>query len=207
MDNVDYNLLDPRAELLQGKPKVGGMSAGLNSTFDVAFLIGYHSAAGQRGILSHTYTFGFERVLLNDRIVSEAELVGLVCAEHGVPVGLVTGDDQICGLAGAVFSGTETVCVKRSHGQHSGTHSARSTVEESIRRAARDGTTKAPRLSCLSIPKQLSLAVEFSRPHEAEIAAKLPNAELVERRVARIAVSEPTQLMEVLSLWATVCAN
>lgn len=207
MDNVDYSLLDPRAELLQGKPKVGGMSAGLDSAYDVAFLIGYHSPAGQRGILSHTYTFAFQRVLLNDEIVSEAELVGLVCASHGVPVGLVTGDDQICELAETVFSGTQTVRVKRSHGQHSATHSARSAVDQSIRRAARDATANAHRCDPVRIPECLELAVEFSKPHEAELASKLPNAELIDRSVVRVVLSEPTLLMEVLSLWATVCAD
>src|SRR5699024_7643885 len=169
MDNIDYSALDPRADLLQGKPKVGGMSAGLSSAHDVAFLLGYHSPAGQRGILSHTYTSRFRRVLLNDQIISEAELVGLVCASYQVPVGLVTGDDQICKLGDAVFPGAQTVCVKRSHGQHSGTHSARSVVEQSIRRAARDATTNARQLSAGTIPGHLELLVEFSRPHEAEL--------------------------------------
>ena len=52
--NLIPELLDARAEVLLGRPKQGGMCAGLDSSFDGVFFTGYHAGAGQYGVLSHT---------------------------------------------------------------------------------------------------------------------------------------------------------
>ena len=54
MTNLLPEELDPRAELILGRPKPGGMFAGLTKDHAGAFCTGYHSGAGRHGILSHT---------------------------------------------------------------------------------------------------------------------------------------------------------
>lgn len=70
----------------------------------VVLLVGYHAgAADPVGVLAHTYSGVFADVRLNGRSISEAELNGLMAADAGVPVGLVTGDDVICAVAEKAF--------------------------------------------------------------------------------------------------------
>src|ERR1700709_2551768 len=54
MVNLIPELLDPRAELIIGRPKPMNMCAGLAAGFDAVFFTGYHSGAGRHGVLSHT---------------------------------------------------------------------------------------------------------------------------------------------------------
>src|SRR5687768_7309998 len=46
MQNLLHSDLDPRVEYVQGAVKPVGMVQGLDSTFDAAIFIGYHSRAG-----------------------------------------------------------------------------------------------------------------------------------------------------------------
>ncbi|MFD0890500.1 M55 family metallopeptidase, partial [Streptosporangium algeriense] len=96
MDNLIHEDLDPRARLIFGSPKLDCMAEGISEEHDVALFLGYHAAAGEPGVLAHTYSSYFTEVRLNGDIVSEAEVNALRAAAAGVPVGLVTGDDVIC---------------------------------------------------------------------------------------------------------------
>ena len=46
--------------------------------------------------------------------MSEAEVNGLYAAFYGVPVGAITGDDQICQVAQKAFPGVTAVEVKKA---------------------------------------------------------------------------------------------
>src|SRR6266536_481168 len=116
MFNLLQERLDPRAELILGSPKVPlSMMQGFGADFDVALFVGYHAAAGTEGaVLDHTYSGRLlYDVRLNERSVTEAELNAAYAGAHGVPVGLVSGDDKICAQAAARLPGLRTVVVKR----------------------------------------------------------------------------------------------
>lgn len=101
MDNLLHADLDPRARLIFGTPKMQCMAEGLTSDHDVALFVGYHAPAGGPGVLAHTFSSLFADVRLDGKSVSETDVNTLYAATQGVPVGLVTGDDIICGLVDA----------------------------------------------------------------------------------------------------------
>jgi D-amino peptidase len=104
MDNLLGEQLDPRADYVIGDPKPLDMVQEVTPQTGVVFLVGYHAgAADPGGVLAHTYSGVFADVRLNGRSISEAELNALMTADAGVPVGLVTGDDVICGVAEKAF--------------------------------------------------------------------------------------------------------
>jgi len=88
MDNLLQDQLDVRARLILGSPKTGCMAHGLTPEHDLALFIGYHAAAGEMGVLSHTFSSQFSSFRLNGQTVSEAEVNALYAAAQGVPVGL-----------------------------------------------------------------------------------------------------------------------
>ena len=103
--NLVAEEMDPRADLLLGKPRELGMMAGVEQDCRAVLLVGWHARAGAPGILAHTISsFAFARVLVNDADVGEAALYGGVAAEFGVPVALFSGDDAFIAETDPLFA-------------------------------------------------------------------------------------------------------
>lgn len=102
--NLLHTELDPRATYIQGSIKPLGMVAGLDSTFDGAFFIGYHARAGTPGgFLAHTGSGAVKGLWINDTEVGEGGMNAAFAGAHGVPVLLASGDSiftaQFAGIA------------------------------------------------------------------------------------------------------------
>ena len=66
MRNLIAEDLDPRARLIQGKPRPLSMIEGVSGDHAGVLMIGYHAAAGNRGTLSHTISgLAFAGIELN----------------------------------------------------------------------------------------------------------------------------------------------
>ncbi|MEO6997618.1 MAG: M55 family metallopeptidase [Terracoccus sp.] len=92
--NLLLDELDPAASLLIGNHKPLGMMEGIDRSPDAVAFVGYHTGAGERGVLAHTYLANtITSVRVNGRSASEGRMNALLAAEYGVPVVLVTGDD------------------------------------------------------------------------------------------------------------------
>ncbi|MEU9886714.1 M55 family metallopeptidase [Sphaerisporangium sp. NPDC051011] len=115
MDNLLHARLDPRARVTFGTPRAQCMVQGVDAETDVVLFVGYHAPAGCHGVLAHTYS-GFTSVRVNGVEQSEASGNAIICAAHGVPVGMVTGDDVICAQARELFLSVEVVEVKQAEG-------------------------------------------------------------------------------------------
>jgi len=95
--NLLLDELDPRATLLIGNHKPLGMMEGVDLEPDAVAFVGYHTGAGQAGVLAHTYLPNtITSVLIDDVPASEGRMNALLAAEYDVPVVLVTGDDLTC---------------------------------------------------------------------------------------------------------------
>lgn len=95
--NLLLDRLDSRATLLIGSHKPLGMMEGIDRGPDAAAFVGYHTGAGERGVLAHTYLPNvLTSVRINGETASEGRMNALLASEYGVPVVLVTGDDLTC---------------------------------------------------------------------------------------------------------------
>ncbi|WP_112246396.1 M55 family metallopeptidase [Kribbella monticola] len=113
MRNLLPDLLDQRAVLIKGRPKVMGMMEGLSAEYDAALCIGFHARAGILGVLSHSFMgHEIEDIWLDDRPVGEIGLLHATAAAYGVPVVLLTGDDAACAELTAWDPSVATVPVK-----------------------------------------------------------------------------------------------
>lgn len=114
MRNLLLEKLDERVTMITGRHKDLTMVEGIqHGDVDGVAFVGYHTAAGTQGVLSHTYIPGsLTRVLVNGRIGSEGLLNAHVAAQFGVPVVLVTGDDLTCQDAAGYAPDAITVAVK-----------------------------------------------------------------------------------------------
>ncbi len=115
MRNLLLEELDPRAEAVVGSPKPLTQMEGIDSTFGLAMLVGYHARMGSEGILSHTISGGaVANVWINDVLVGETGINSLLAGAFGVPVGLVTGDQCVTAEAKALMPWVDTVVVKHA---------------------------------------------------------------------------------------------
>jgi D-amino peptidase len=138
--NMPPDVLDRRAQVIQGKPRYLGMVAGVEAGVDGVCMIGYHSRAQGRGILAHTInSFAFAGVWLDDRELGEAGLYGALAGDYGAPVLMGSGDDQFIEENRPLFPWATFVQTKRATGQTSGV----SLSPEQSRAAIRAGVTAA----------------------------------------------------------------
>jgi D-amino peptidase len=201
MDNLIHDELDPRARVVFGAPKAQCMAHGLTPGYDVALFVGYHAAAGEVGVLSHTFSSFFSGFRLNGRTVSEAEVNALYAASVNVPVGLVTGDDVICAVAEKQFPDVVAVAVKKAEG-YSATDSLHpSPACEAIRKGAAMAVSRAATLKPVPIPDRLVLDVEMQVPTATELAALVPGAERISQLVVRRELADPAEVIGLSMVW------
>lgn len=121
--NVGLNLLpdelDERASLVMGSPRPLSMMEGVQSGFDAAFLVGYHSMAGTADSnIVHVYTRRIQQLELNGTIIGEIGISAALAGHYDVPVALVTGDEKTAVEAASLLQGVETVEVKKGIGAY-----------------------------------------------------------------------------------------
>lgn len=122
MRNVLLEDLHPAARLVRGpatwENKPLCQIEGIDDSFDVAFFVGFHSRAGTpRGLLSHTWVGAVVyEITVNGQPLGETGLDAAICGDHGVPVALVVGADDVAREAVETLGDVETAIVKRAIG-------------------------------------------------------------------------------------------
>lgn len=86
-------LLDQEAILIRGYPRPNIMSTGIDSTFATLMMLAMHASPARRGVMAHSYAFADFRV--NGTFLNEVGINALIAGEQGVPVSLVSGDDEL----------------------------------------------------------------------------------------------------------------
>lgn len=114
-DNIFIDQLDSRAKLISGSDRPLVMMEGISRGFDAAFLIGYHTRKGTKGVISHSWSYGsMVEISINNKPIGEFELNGLLAGHFNVPVVFVSGDNELVASAEAVVSGIHATITKEA---------------------------------------------------------------------------------------------
>ena len=115
MRNLLLELLDPRIRMVTGMHKTYSMMEGIQSRPGIVAFVGYHTAAGETGVLSHTMIGSIlVHAELNGVVMSEGYVNAALAAEFGARVSLVSGDDLTCADAANYAPHAELVAVKEA---------------------------------------------------------------------------------------------
>jgi D-amino peptidase len=177
--NLLLDELDERATLLIGTHKPLGMMEGIDRSPDAVAFVGYHTGAGEPGVLAHTYLPNtITAVRLNDEPTSEGLMNARLAAEFGVPVVLVTGDNLTCEDAQHYAPGSVGVAVKTCVDRYSAICLPPKVSAERIR----EGAVRA--LGALPSPAELApdgytYEVSFDAAHLAPLVTYIPGIEQV----------------------------
>ena len=195
MFNLTPEDLDPRAVLLQGqKPWSMVAGAGPEEGFEVALFVGYHTRAGHpTGTIAHTYSGEPTLTMLQGRHVGESGINALVLGAWGVPVGLVSGDDQLALETEAWLPWAERVIVKTAIGRRAAASVHPSVARERVRAGAEAAVRRAAagKLEPLEVEPPIVLEAEYRHALEADYAALVPGVERYGDRGVRVTTDDP----------------
>jgi len=186
MRNLLLEQLDDRAQMLTGRHKGLTMVEGVqHGDVDGIAFVGYHTAAGDEGVLAHTYLANsITGVWADGERASEGLLNSLVVAEYGVPVVLVTGDDRTVADAKRYAPEARGVAVKDYVSRYAAVCRTPARTAQDITAAAREAAKLAVRTRPAA-PQQHTVELEFDAEHLAGAATVVPGVEQKgERRVA-----------------------
>lgn len=178
MNNILIEELHPETKLITGDVKPYSMVQGLNESFDAAIFVGYHARASMKGVMTHSMIFGVRNMFINDVQVGELGFNAYVAGYYGVPVIMVTGDDQTALEAESLIPGIHCSVVKeaasRSAAKSLTPIKAQELIKEQTLKALNDIHTIKP----LVPPDYPTLRIEFANYGQAEWANLMPGTEL-----------------------------
>ena len=185
MCNIHPDDLLPNVQLKRGMRRQWCQMKALDSSFDVALLIGYHAKAGTaEAILSHTWITGFRDVRVNGESVPEPSLNTYLAGAFNVPVAMLSGDDYVIRQAEPVLSDIEYAQVKKSTGYFSGEHlplsDSRRLLRETATRAVSGAQGRRP-VQC-ELPVTIEVDLSPDPVDDPALAARPEdNAHFVDR--------------------------
>jgi D-amino peptidase len=207
--------LHPAAELVRGRSKPMGMLEGLDSSFDAALCVGYHTKSGALGVLSHSFMgHEIEDMWLGDRPTGEIGMVYATAAALDVPVVLLTGDDAACDEMSDWDTKVHTVAVKCAIDRFAAKLRPVAESREAIRTGARDavrrrkgggkGKPKGPVIS-----GSLTLAVRWQSASVASHLLGIPGVTARDSRTVEVSGRMPElfRLFAVFMRVASTLAN
>jgi D-amino peptidase len=193
MTNLPPESLHEGARLIRGSSKRRLMMQGFDGDHDVVFFVGYHAKAGTpHAVLNHTM---FPQMLIsveiNGREVGEMGINAGLPKHHGVPVGLVTGDDKTIAEAREEFGDGEvqTVAVKEGIDRFTANSKPQDQAHEEIAAAARDGVNRAESNGYDQQPEigePVTIETEWAATNHAYRAGDLQEVERVGARRTRV---------------------
>lgn len=203
MRNLVLEELDERVRMLTGRHKRLGMMEGIDGDdVDGVVFVGYHAAAGEPGILAHTYLANsITQVRLDGVVASEGLLNAALAAEYGVPVIMVTGDDRACEDARAYAPAAELVAVKEYISRYAAVCLAPARTAVLQREAAQRAATHLGRGAPVAGAHRIE--VDFDAVHLADATAIIPTVEQLSPR--SIGYSAPT-MTEAMTTFKIVCS-
>lgn len=179
MRNLIPENVDRRATFLSGAPKPQNHMVGMDSSFNAAMLVGYHSKAGTKhGVMAHTYRSTTVYALrFNGVEVGEIGTDAAIAGYYKVPVVLVAGDKAACNEARNLLGEIETVAVKEGVSRHA----ARCLPLEEAHRLIREGARTALRRTdggvLFQFDPPIRTEVAFINPTQADAVSYLPFVE------------------------------
>jgi D-amino peptidase len=173
MCNINPDDLVPGVRLKRGQLRRRWCQMkGFESDFDAVLLVGFHAKAGNAdAILSHTWITSFVDVRVNGQSVPEPSLNTWLAGAFGVPVVMLSGDDQVIAEASPVMGDIHYAQLKKSTGYFSGEHLPLDESRRLLRETARDAVRDARRFT--PVRAELPVTIELDLSPDAVEATPL----------------------------------
>jgi D-amino peptidase len=195
--------LDPRAELVQGSPKLPwSMMTGIEEGFTGCVFLGYHAGAGTTSaILDHTFTGWFADILVNGESWNETHLNAALAGTFDVPVLFVSGDAECCAQATAKLPWVKTFATKTGFAAMAGRSKSPKTVQEAMRRLVGEAVRQAERAEVWKPEGPFTLEVMLTSSGLADMLAIAPGSERSGARSVSFDAPDVRTMYRMLLTW------
>lgn len=209
MENLRADRIDPRARLLQGKPRPLSMAEGLQQQpFDGMMFICYHSAAGEFGVLAHTINGrAFYRVTINGEVMAESDIYAALGAELKTPLWLVSGDDMLQRWIARYYPFVGYACVKRTISQNAAESLSPAQAQAVIRQAAERAVREGGGTLASRIAPPYRLEVMVARPALADLFCLVPGVGRSDALTVHYTREDMASLVGLLSAFSVLATG
>ncbi|MFT3963443.1 M55 family metallopeptidase [Propionivibrio sp.] len=205
--NLLADELDPRARLVNGKPRTLGMMGGLEADCAGVMLVGFHARAQARGVLAHTInSSAFARVWLNGQEFGEAGLYGALAGEMGVPVVFASGDDVFAEETRPLFPHCVFAVTKQAAGRHSAVSLSPQATCEAIRAGARQAMAVLGAAAPLRLELPVCARLQAQTPAHADLFCQWPALERVDGVTLEFSAASVEHAVRMLNCLSAMAA-
>ena len=199
MRNLIPENLDHRATFLSGAPKPQNHMVGIDSSFNGAMFVGYHSKAGTKhGVMAHTYRSTTVYLLrFNGVEVGEIGTDAAIAGYYKVPVVLVAGDKAACNEARNLLGEVETVAVKEGISRQAARCLPLEEAHRLIREGAKVALGRAKAIAPFSFDPPIKAEVAFINPTQADAVSNLPFVERLDGYTIRFVSDDFLKAFEI----------
>ena len=205
MQNLLIERFPADVQIVRSSPRPLSMMQGIDSTFDAAIFIGYHSGtANPQGVRAHTMSSArYAGIDINGSPAAESRVNAAIAGYYGVPVVLITGDDIATAELKSVLGDVETAVVKRAIGFHSAITSTPEAAQNLIKERTKAGLQRRASFKPYKVASPVRLDVTFKSYRPAEILAYLP---IVERTTSHAIRYNGRNIIDVMRFMVFVGA-
>jgi len=174
----------------------------VDSSYDAALFVGYHTTAGRDGsLLSHSLSLDVQEMYINDIEASEFLIFSWACALCGVPAVYLSADKQMCEDGARLWPSLVTTAVKEGWGASvrcMAPKKALRLIEEDVERALRQDLDVAK----IVLPDFFKLKVIYKEPSRAFKVSQYPGVTMVNEKTVAY---ESNDYLEVLRTIMFIC--
>jgi D-amino peptidase len=201
MRNLVPEELHPACRFITGNDKPLGMMQGVDlDDIGCVFFTGYHAKAGTPGgPLAHTWTGWINDVRFDGRSTGEFGINAAVAGHFGVPVTLVTGDDQaVAQTREWIGDHVVGVVVKEGYSTFAALHLHPARAQELIRAGAEAAARQASEAPVWQLPAGCQVEVEFDHQSRADQAAAVPGVHRAGERCVAFQAASGLELVQTI---------
>ena len=187
MQNLLIERFPAGVTIVRGSPRPLMMMHGIDSTFSAAMFIGYHSATtNPQGVRAHTISSAtFGAVVLNGQPMSESGINATIAGHFGVPIVMVSGDEQAVGEVQTLTGNVEGAIVKRSISFHAAAVMTPEASQALIRAKAKAAILRLRDFKPMPATGPFRLELSYKSYTPAEMMSYLPGTERVDAHTIR----------------------
>jgi D-amino peptidase len=197
MQNLLIEKFPADIQIVRASPRPLSMMQGIDSTFDAAIFIGYHSSTtNPAGVRAHTISSArFAGIDLNGAPAAESRINAAIAGYFGVPVVLISGDDIATAELKQTLGDVETAVVKRAIGFHSAITSTPEAAQKLIRERTKAALERRSSFKPYVLRNPVRLDMTFKSYRPAEMLSYLP---IVQRTTAHAVRYDARNIIEAV---------
>lgn len=187
MQNLLIDRFPAGVTIVRGSPRPLMMMEGIDSSFSAVMFVGYHAATtNPQGVRAHTISSAtFSAVTLNGQRMSESSINAMIAGYFGVPVVMVSGDEQAVGEVQKFTGKVEGAVVKRSISFHAAAVMTPDASQALIHAKAKAAVLRLKDFKATPAAGPFQLELSYKNYTPAEMMSYLPGTDRVDAHTIR----------------------